>query len=730
MKNILKKSVVILVITTLLVSFNMINISNATQNSENMDDKLSYQLKNFDIDLKSSIKRSTYNELLSESTNLGSSYDMSEKYDIIVKNQQQTGCCWAFAYSSMIETSLKDNKEYSPMHIDYSMSKLYNKTPGLGGNFPMALSYAASESGPVYEEDFSFESVYDETNNEEDKFFLADLDTVNLDKYTARARIEDVKYFPSIIKKYSGNTLTYTSSAGVNYTEKEVTAVRNLVKQHIKNEGAVIASFYTDFARMYIDENGNGVRDPEETKEVIASKKNYYDLQNNSFFIKSGEVPNHAVTIIGWDDNFSKDNFKLQENKPQHNGAYIAINSYGEEFGKNGMFYISYDDCIIEQQMLGIEKITKTNNDSKEVKYKYEYDEIGANDAIMAKQTEIVYGANVFTKKDSKHIETLNEIGIHLLTAEGIEIYVNPNNSDLSKCELVASYTGENALEAGYHILKLASPVQLTGNQFVVKIKYINKESPNVPIEYNFKSNNVIGATDEIKEMYKNAKSSAGESFVSIDGNKWSDLNTLKVNLNTYKDSSICIKAFTTQGDEKVAVTGITLNKSSLSMQVGDNANLVATIKPTNAFNKNVKWTSSDSKVATISDKGIINAKSKGTTTITVTTDDGKFTANCKVTVTEKKSSEDDIYKNNKDDENNQNKNDKKDEKDDKNTNKKEENKNNNKSDKKNSSEPDSSQSKKPLPQTGVTSIIGIIMVSGIIVFIIYRKNKKYKGIK
>lgn len=83
---------------------------------------------------------------------------------------------------------------------------------------------------------------------------------------------------------------------------------------------------------------------------------------------------------------------------------------------------------------------------------------------------------------------------------------------------------------------------------------------------------------------------------------------------------------------DTVAVTGVSLNKSSFDLQVGDSETLIATVLPDNASNKNVTWESSNTSVATV-DNGVITAKSVGNTTITVTTEDGSHTATCDVTV-------------------------------------------------------------------------------------------------
>ena len=84
-----------------------------------------------------------------------------------------------------------------------------------------------------------------------------------------------------------------------------------------------------------------------------------------------------------------------------------------------------------------------------------------------------------------------------------------------------------------------------------------------------------------------------------------------------------------------VAVTGVTLDKTSLSIEAGQTAQLTATVQPTNADNQAVTWSSSDNNVVSVDATGKITANAKGSATITVTTADGGKTATCTVTVTE-----------------------------------------------------------------------------------------------
>lgn len=83
-----------------------------------------------------------------------------------------------------------------------------------------------------------------------------------------------------------------------------------------------------------------------------------------------------------------------------------------------------------------------------------------------------------------------------------------------------------------------------------------------------------------------------------------------------------------------VSVTGVSLDESEVSVSVGNTKELTATITPSNATNKTVKWTSSDTSIATVSG-GTVTGVSAGSATITVTTDDGGYSATCQITVNE-----------------------------------------------------------------------------------------------
>ena len=98
--------------------------------------------------------------------------------------------------------------------------------------------------------------------------------------------------------------------------------------------------------------------------------------------------------------------------------------------------------------------------------------------------------------------------------------------------------------------------------------------------------------------------------------------------------SVISDAATLTVGTASVSVTGVTLDKTSLSLFTGNTATLTATVQPSNATNQNVTWQSDNANVATV-EGGTVTAVGVGETTIRVTTEEGNYTATCKVTVTQ-----------------------------------------------------------------------------------------------
>ena len=621
------------VIICLSIIFGMSSYSNAE--SSNGTTESSKELKDtFSTTLRDSVKKSTYNDLMAlvGENNLDSTYKIT---GLTLKDQKKTSLCWAFSLSTVLEGT-GSGKIYSPAFFDYKATQMYNRQQGTSGSILMALATITSGNAPVLDSKFPFSSVYDETNNTSSTYYLTPISSVNDDllNQSIDARVDDSNIFASVYKDIdSSGNITYSNSTGTSYSKDadnsgipdEVEAIRTLIKKHIKNNGPVESLIYMDDVKSLDSNNA-----------ISETKNGYYNSKTYAYYCNdSTKTVNHAITIIGWDDNFETTNF-TDGQQPKNKGAYIVQNSYGTYLGdKNGYMYISYDDVDIEKTVLGIDKIEEFSS-SSDIPYNnlYQHDELGANLEIgFGSSNASAMAADVYTRKDTTKSEYLNEIGINLLSTEGIQVYVNPDSDDKSNLKLVA--TELDNITPGYHVIKLNEPIELTGDKFVVAVKYTNSESgAKVPIEAN-KYDSGISTTQKV---YNTATANVGESFTSSDnGNTWDDLSVnYKIGSNTLKNTSTCIKAYTVQSTSQSTwkfVTGVALDKTSLNMKTGDTENLTATITPTDATNQNITWTSSNESIATVSSNGVITAVSTGTATITVKTEEGGYTASCTVNV-------------------------------------------------------------------------------------------------
>ena len=90
----------------------------------------------------------------------------------------------------------------------------------------------------------------------------------------------------------------------------------------------------------------------------------------------------------------------------------------------------------------------------------------------------------------------------------------------------------------------------------------------------------------------------------------------------------LCISC--TEEPASVPVTSVILNTSAIELIVGESESLIATVTPSNASNRKVIWSSSNSGIAYVND-GVVTAVKKGVAKITVVTDDGGKTAECQV---------------------------------------------------------------------------------------------------
>ena len=438
---------------------------------------------------KDTSNSSIYSVKTVKADTLPSAFDLrnvnGKSYVSGIKDQSPWGTCWAHAALGAMESNymMQGNSELdlSEMHVawyayrnsdksrafeDYS-NYSFSYIMDMGGNsfFPVAMF--ARLDGPAGESDVPYSTQPSQPNPE---------------SYPRVLRLRDAYY------------LSITDTLNVNDSESQ----RNIIKRLIMQNGSVVANYYNDNYLFY--ETSSGV----------------------TTYHTETESVNHAVQIVGWDDNFSRNNFR---DKPGSDGAWLIKNSWGDRWysgygrymGDSGYFWMSYESYLTEGTSFVVEAV----NPNMKV---YEYDPLGIC-SLWTYNRNTVYAANVFKSEGN---ETLTEVGMYTgdnnLSYE-ISVYKGmksmPSSSPVHGSKV--SHTSGNIAYAGYHTITLDTPVSLSeGEYFSVVVKF--KGTGMIPIE-----TIVYGWSD-------NAVIESG-SFFSPNGSSWEK--------GTSNGINACIKAFT-----------------------------------------------------------------------------------------------------------------------------------------------------------------------------------------
>jgi len=230
-----------------------------------------------------------------------------------------------------------------------------------------------------------------------------------------------------------------------------------------------------------------------------------------------------------------------------------------------------------------------------------------------------------------------------------LEVIVNPSNATNYTLTWISSNINAATVDGNGNVFaKGVGTATITvktsnGKSATCKVTVTKKEVAVTGVSFDKTSLDMyVGETDVLKAIVapSNATSytltwiSSNVNAVTVDGSgrvvaKGPGTATITVKTSNGK-SAIC-----TVTKKDVAVTGVSLDRTSLNMLPGDKATLKATVNPSNATNKSITWSSSNQNVATVDGSGKVTAKGVGTATITVKTSNGK-SADCKVTVTKK----------------------------------------------------------------------------------------------
>ena len=258
-------------------------------------------------------------------------------------------------------------------------------------------------------------------------------------------------------------------------------SIKNAIKSHLMNYGAV------------------------GTMLNMLKPSVYYNESTASYYYDGTGSVNHAVTIVGWDDNYEVSNFSSSK-KPSSPGAWLIKNSYGTSFGKSGYFYVSYNDTRICKTLSGIYDTDFDFPDKL-----YTYDKYGYNTSLsISGGATTAYVATKFNKPST--IEYLSEITVGSYEYANVELYVIPTNKTLNINN--ATKVGSITIPyGGYSTYKLTTPLELTDTTFyiIAKYTYLSTGGPAVSIYIENSPWDIVTAK-------------TGESYLSVNGTSYTDM--------------------------------------------------------------------------------------------------------------------------------------------------------------------------------------------------------------
>ena len=277
------------------------------------------------------------------------------------------------------------------------------------------------------------------------------------------------------------------------------------IKWTILQYGGVESSIYMDFTQ----EDGSSAS---------------YSPDACSYCYLGETESNHDVLIIGWDDTYPAENFLQQ---PEGNGAFICQNSWGEEFGDGGIFYVSYYDRNIGKNTAAYTRIEDAGYFDKV----YQSDLCGWTGQV-GYNTEEAWFANVYTAEQAEQLEAA---GFYATGPESTyEIYGVKEFADSSSLNK-RSLLGEGYLEyGGYYTVEFSKEISLREGERFALVVHISTKDAIYPIAVEYEQKEDPRYTVTLED---------GESYISDKGKVWT-------RAEEECQSNVCLKAYVSRQEQ------------------------------------------------------------------------------------------------------------------------------------------------------------------------------------
>ena len=303
--------------------------------------------------------------------------------------------------------------------------------------------------------------------------------------------------------------------SGIDYASLVQSDLLPKVKGMIMDTGSAFIGFHAPVSR------------PEDLEDPNSA---YYNAEHDAQYDPTAQAMNHAVSIVGWDDNFPKENFNAA-NQPPADGAWIVKNSWSDQWGDAGYFYLSYYDTTVVYYATMTADVANTAGFlSHDKTHAYDYANVKSTNGLTVDQTigakaqqagQEIKVANIFKAEDN---ETLYEVGVTIPNGLGInttvetEIYRLPDNtSPVSGAPAAAQTDTVNSML--YSTITLDHPVTLEKGQYysvVQRLTYIETGADAIPVETGLDSRMSVAGPAEGQSFEVTYKATAqpSESFV------------------------------------------------------------------------------------------------------------------------------------------------------------------------------------------------------------------------